>query len=62
VTKFTIALSNSAGPLDEKTIEVDLTTDDMAVTKAVIAMIEQTPLADGDIVTVYEIIGRRNAR
>jgi hypothetical protein len=51
--RFSIVLGNSAGPLDETII--DPGDDAMGVTKAVISFIADTPLADGDIITVREI-------
>lgn len=61
MTRFTIVLSNIGGPLNEKTIEVD-GADDMAITTAVIEFIGDTPLGDGDIITIYETLGGRAPR
>jgi hypothetical protein len=51
-----IALCNSAGELDATHVETDGDVD-MAVTLAVIALIEGTPLGDGDSITITEIEG-----
>jgi hypothetical protein len=49
-----ISLNNEAGELDATFVEID-GNNDMAVTLAVIALIEATPLGDGDTIVIRAV-------
>jgi hypothetical protein len=51
-----VTLNNTAGELDSTVIErVADPSGDVRITRAVIAMIESTPLAVGDTITIEEV-------